>query len=350
MRLVAQTRAWLRHCRTLAVAAVLGACATPPTIDVVEVPIEPITLPDIERRVLVLPEPVAPPAADPVPVIVEKPQPLVSLVLSSRQPAYESVAVALSKRLDNVELYDLSDKSQPPVSAFQLIRDSESSAVVAIGLRAAISATSMSHVPVVFCQVFNFNQYNLLTDNSRGVSALPPLDLQIAAWKQVDPQLKSIGAIIGDGHDDLIAEAHRAAEKHGIELHIRRASSDRETLYLFNRLAGQIDGFWLFPDNRVLSATVLGEILSYAAVHRVRVSVFNESLLEMGASLSASTVQDDIAETIVDVLEAANDGRLEELPPITGLSDINVATNDAVLQRLTAEPRPGSQATLVKGQ
>lgn len=279
--------------------------------------------------------PVAEAPTTPRPAIVQpQPLPFAAIVMSSRQPAYENVASELGNRLKNYTVFDISDRTQPPASAFRMINDSTATAVVAIGLQAAEAAIAMARMPVVFCQVFNFRDYQLLTDNSRGISTLPPLDLQIAAWKKIDPTISSIGAIIGEGHDELIAEARLAAEKHDIELHIRSAKSDRETMYLFNRMASEIDGFWLFPDNRILSGQVLRQLLKYAERHKVRVTVFNESLLSMGASVSASTVDADIADTIIRVLRRIEAGDIRNVPALSPLSDVRIVTNDAVFRKL----------------
>lgn len=304
-----------------------------------------------------LPVPVEPAEPTPVqvavPVVAAIPEslPSVAVVLSSRHPAYDKVATELGRQLENYTVFDLSDKSQTPVSAFHAIADSDTGAVVAIGLRAAISATSMSNTPVVFCQVFNIEQNNLLTGNSRGIAALPPLDLQIAAWKKIDPALKSIGAIIGEGHEDLIAEAKLAAAKHGIDLHVRTAKSDRETLYLFNRLVGEIDGFWLFPDNRILSTPVLKELMNYAVRHRVRVAVFNDSLLAMGATLSSTTLESDIADTVIQVLREIAAGNINNVPSVSPLSAVRITTNEKLLQKLTQTGSPATaDVMLASGQ
>lgn len=285
--------------------------------------------------------------------VVVKPQPLpfVAIVMSSRQPAYRNVASALGDRLKNYTVFDMSDRTQAPVAAFRMINDSSATAVVAIGLQAAEAAIAMARMPVVFSQVFNYRDYDLLTDNSRGISTLPPLDLQIAAWKKIDPTMSSIGAIIGDGHDELIAEARLAAEKHGVRLHIRSAKSDRETMYLFNRMAGDIDGFWLFPDNRILSAQVLQQIFKSSERHRIRVTVFNESLLSMGASVSASAVDTNIADTIVKVLRRIAAGDIKNVPALSPLSDVHIVTNDAVFRKLVpAESQTAYHPTVSNSQ
>ena len=289
------------------------------------------------------------PEPEPIPQVVAAPPKEVAIVLSSRAPAYVAVASELEQRLKNFTVFDLGDKSEPPVSAFRRIKDSNNSAVVAIGLRAAISATSMSEEPVVFCQVFNINEHELLTDNTRAIAALPPLDLQIAAWKKIDPELKRIGAIVGPGHEELVAEARLAAETHGVELRIETATSDRQTLYLFNRMVRELDGFWLFPDNRVLSGGVLQKMLSDANRHRVQIAVFNESLLDMGAAVSSTSDAADIAATIVDVLEQIAAEGVDSVPEVSPLSDIRIVTNREVLDRLM-QSRQERQARLADSQ
>ncbi|HSM30528.1 MAG TPA: ABC transporter substrate binding protein [Woeseiaceae bacterium] len=289
-------------------------------------------------EVVDVPEPVAevPPAPapepEPRPVAPAPPPQQVAIVLSSRQPAYEDVAVELSARLDNVAIYDLDDRSQPPVVAFRQINDSRTDAVIAIGLRAARSSVAMAQVPVIFSQVFNYTDYGLVTENSRGVSALPPLDAHLAAWKELDPTLARVGMIIGSGHEALRTEAEIAAQKHGVQVQIREAGSDQETLYHFKRMIHEIDGFWLFPDNRILSPRVLTDMLQQANRRHVPVAVSNDAMLQLGAAISVSTVASDIATTILRVLERIRAGKIDALPPVTQLSEIRVSTNDALIK------------------
>ena len=271
------------------------------------------------------------------PAVVPKPPqlPSVAIVLTSGQAAYADVATELAHHFDDFVVYDLSDKSRPPVSAFRTINDSESVAVLAIGSRAAQSSVAMSNTPVVFSQVFNHQDYGLVNDNSRGVAALAPLAAQLKVWKKIDPTLTRIGLIIGEGHDDLIAEAEVAAAELDLELLVRISRSDQETLFFFRRMVRDIEGFWLFPDNRILSARVLKQMLDEANQQQVPVTVPNESMLAMGAAISISTVASDIAETIVRIVRRIQAGEIDKVPPITRLSEIRVKTNDDVLKKQT---------------
>jgi ABC-type uncharacterized transport system substrate-binding protein len=196
-------------------------------------------------------------------------------------------------------------------------------------------------LPVVFSQVFNFSEYDLGGENLKGVAVLPPLRLQIKAWRELDPSISNIGAILGPGHEALIAETNEALQQEGVKFHYAIAGSDRETLYLFNRLVRDLDGYLLFPDNRILSRAVLEEMMNYASRHRVQVAVFNRALLESGAVLSASSVPADIAETIAGVLEALIENKAASLPVLSSLSKIDIATNPVLTEKFGLDaPHP----------
>lgn len=317
----------LRSLVTAAALAVLFGCATAPQVGP-----EPVVAPEQESEIpIVKPAPEPPPAAPEIPVE----PPSVTVVLTSRSPAYEDVAKALEQHFDSVSVYDLSDKSQPPVSAFRLINDGTTDAVVAIGLRAARSSVALSLAPVVFSQVFNYQDHSLLGERSRGVAAIAPMDAQLAAWKEAEPTLASVGLVIGPGHDDLIEEAEIAAERHGVRLTVKVADSDQEALYYFKRMIRDIDGFWLLPDNRVLSSRALREMVAKANRQSVSVLVPNPKMLSLGATISVSTVAADIAERIRDIVEQINEGQLDAVPQMTALTEIRVETNDRLMNRQT---------------
>jgi ABC-type uncharacterized transport system substrate-binding protein len=318
-------------CGLLAAALLVCAgCSTylPDAAPADEEPVVIITPPDPAEVAEAAPE-------VPAKVPVAPPLPPIAIVLTSNQPAYLDVAVELASYFADHAVYDLGSESLPPVAVLRSVNDTNATAVVAIGLRAAQSSVALSQVPVVFSQVFNHQDNDLLTANSRGVAAIAPLDAQLAAWKKVNPTIARIGLIIGTGHDDLLAEAELAAARHGIELQIRVAHSDQETLYLFRRMIRDIEGFWLFPDNRILSARVLNQMLADANRQHVPVVVPNEAMLRMGAAISMSTVAADIAATIARVVRSIQAGEIEQVPPMTPLSEVRVAVNDKALRRQT---------------
>ncbi len=326
-------------CGVLAVLVLAVAGCTPYLPDVVPVEDEPVV--DIETAD---PNVVPGPAPEPAVQVPTPPSlPPIAIVLTSSQPAYLDVAIELAAYFEDHAVYDLSGESLPPVAVLRSVNDTNATAVVAIGLRAAQSSVAMSKVPVVFSQVFNHQDYDLLNELSRGVAALAPLDAQLAAWRKIDPTITRIGLIIGEGHDELVADAELAAARHGMELHIRVAHSDQETLYFFRRMIRDIEGFWLFPDNRILSARVLSQMLELANRQQVPVVVPNEAMLNMGAAVSMSAVAADIAATIARVLQRIQAGEIDKVPPMTPLSEVRVEINDKT-------PAPQTVGTLSETQ
>jgi hypothetical protein len=299
----------------------LSGCAllvpeTPAPVPTPQPAPEPQPAPQVEESPVVKPAPAikAPPVPQPVSARV-------AVLLSNSLPAYTNVADKLATYLDDYTIYDLADRNRSPRQVFAAIAESEARFVVAIGLGAAKLARTFSTVPVVFSQVFNVTENSLIADSIRGVSVLPP-----------DPNIRNIGAILGDGHEDLIAEADRVMSERGIKFHHAIANSDRETLYHFKRLIRSLDGFILFPDNRILSRDVFTEIMSDAARHHVQVAVFNESLLKHGATFSASAVDSNIADKITIALNQIEDGNIEDVAALIALSEIRIRTNPAMVR------------------
>jgi hypothetical protein len=287
---------------------------------------EPVAVPEElpEAPAEPLPQVATPePEPEPEPPPAEPSPDRIAIVLSGRSPAYERVAVELGRLLDHYLLYNLADKSLSPREVFAGIADSDAEVVIAIGLKAAEQAMAFSTLPVVFCQVFNIDVTESVAP-IRGVASIPPLSPQVRAWKQLHPGLETVGAILGAGHEGLLAEAQVAAAENDVEIYYHIATTDRETLYLFNRMAPDLDGFWLFPDNRVLSLAILKEMLSYADRHHVQVAVFNPALLEMGAALSVTSVDADIAATAIEVANRIINGELEAIPAMTPLRQVDV--------------------------
>jgi ABC-type uncharacterized transport system substrate-binding protein len=210
---------------------------------------------------------------------------------------------------------------------------------VAVGAEAVRAArAALPSKPLVFCQVPNPDAALALGGPIWGVQSLPPLTLQLKSWQAIDPSLRTIALIVGASGAALAAEARRAAGELATDLLVETSGSDRETLYLFRRLAPSVDGLWLLPDNDALSPQVLRELLSYAAARGIGVLTFNEALLSRGALLTATAVPADVAATVQRVVERVAAGRTAELAPLTALSAAELVVNTTVASTLGLPP------------
>lgn len=217
---------------------------------------------------------------------------------------------------------------------------------IAVGREAVDFAREhLATTPLVFCQVFNYQEVLGSGRPAWGVEPLPPLALQLRAWMSVDPARKRIGLIVSEAQAGLVAEA-RSAAGDAVDIKSELSSSDRETLYLFKRLAPQLDGFLLIPDNRILSPAVLRELLSYAASHGVGVLVPNDALLSWGALASASSTPDDVARNVHMLVDRVSSGATAKLPAMTPLTEVRLQMNASVARTLGIAAAPQTALVL----
>jgi ABC-type uncharacterized transport system substrate-binding protein len=217
---------------------------------------------------------------------------------------------------------------------------------VAVGREAADFAREhLGATPLVFCQVFNYQELLGTGRPIWGVQPLPPLALQLRGWSSVDPSRKRIGLIVSEAQKGLVAEA-RAAAGSSVEIKSEVSSSDRETLYLFKRLTPQVDGLLLVPDNRILSPSVLRELLSYAVAHGVGVLVPNDALLSWGALASASSTPADVARNVRAVIDRVSSGATSGLPAMTPLTEVKLLVNASVARELGVAVAPQTALVL----
>lgn len=258
------------------------------------------------------------------------PPPGIAIVMSDRSPAFVDVQREIAKRYpDRMQNYYL-DKTDM-TTARNLVQTSDISVVVAIGLPAARMAQGLTGKHVVFCQVFNYEEPNLIGPAMKGVAATPPVDELFRAWKQISPQLNTVGVITGGNLRDLMNEAQSAAKKHGLKLIHVEVKSDKETLFAFKRLSPKIRGFWMVPDNRVLSRAVIRDIMAYSVRQGDHMAVFSDQLLALGGLLSAETSAADIAEQVLQRVR-----KIHKNPDVgvSGLTQTTIRINSVMAKRL----------------
>jgi ABC-type uncharacterized transport system substrate-binding protein len=284
------------------------------------------------------PQPVAvapaPPPAPPVPDrpvdaparAPAAPRAEIALILDTSAPTHAAVADEIEAALPP-RRYRVTRFTGDSAEELAALRDRQVT-LIAVGAQAVQAAqTALPDKPLVFCQVPAPAEALQPGAAVWGVQTLPPLELQLKSWHAIDPSLRTIVLIVSAAGAALAEEAQRAAASLATDLLVETSASDRETLYLFRRLAAAVDGLWLLPDNDALSPQVLRELLSYASSRGIGVLTFNEALLARGALLTATAVPADVASTVAHVVERVVAGRTAELPAMTPLSAAELAVN-----------------------
>jgi len=274
-----------------------------------------------------------------------KPEPVASdgiAVLSSDDSsAFTGVEREIKKRYPHrVAIFNLNGNTVLSADMRKKIESPQLPVVVAIGLHAARAAQGLPGKKVIFCQVFNYEQENLVTPSMKGVAATPPVRDLFRAWKTLSPRLLKVGVITGGNLGSLIDEARTAAAAYRIDLIHVEARSDRETLYAFKQLAPKVQGLWLVPDNRVLSLEVIRDMMTYGMKQGQQMAVFNHELLGLGGLLSAESSYDDIAEKVLARVKQAQQYAGVPGEPVVPLSKANISINKVMAGRLNISIPP----------
>jgi len=163
---------------------------------------------------------------------------------------------------------------------------------------------------------------------------LPDLGPAAAVWSELDPDLKRIGVITGPGQARRLARASAELREHGIELVYRVTNSDKETLLEYQRLLEEIDGYWMFPDNRVLSSSTIREIMSLSKRYRIGVMANDPGFHQIGALICAASQSAEVAAGAWSMFEAARDDDQFAESSVEPLSRCSVTVREDVAAHL----------------
>lgn len=264
-------------------------------------------------------------------------QPLrTAILISDDTIGYQLVAEEIMMRIPraNYAVFHLEGNEINVPDVLEELDWYEPDQIIAVGLLAAMTGRQRSDLPLVFCRVFNYRGNDLLSRTSQGVKLLPPFDLQLQAWKEISPDLHVVGVITGPDQQDLIREIKASARRYDIKVQNRTVRSDQETLFEFKRLVPLVQGLIVLPNNRILSASVLEELMSYGVKHGKQIVVFNDRLLKYGALMSISSNDADVADQVIRMLQDLPSGRKAFRPAMLPLTKMHVQLNSKVAHDL----------------
>lgn len=170
--------------------------------------------------------------------------------------------------------------------------------VVTVGNRAAKLAVRIKDKPVYISQAYDPGLIRKMGERFRGVSIIP--DSRSVFWvlRSLDRSARRIGIITGPGMDQTIAVIKKAAMAEGLEIVHRQVRTDRGFLYEAETISNNIDVYWLFPDDRILSSVAIKTFMMNAVKQGKQVIAFTPALLKLGALISVEPDESAIAELI----------------------------------------------------
>jgi len=230
----------------------------------------------------------------------------VLILLSSSTRSYQKLAEHIS-RVPQIQAVEIT-LSGDPAQDNAVVRDiqaSDTSQILAIGLKAARSVKSITNKQKIFAQVVNYHDDGLVADNFKGVSALPSPEKLFKDWKAISPQLLKVVVVTGNNMNSYLDRATKAAKAQGVQLIIQQVSSDKEFVYKSKNMRQDIQGQWIIPDSRVLSSKALKEVMAYGSRRGREIVVFSPKLLSFGGLFYVSPDIEAIADVVLLRLKQA---------------------------------------------
>jgi len=234
----------------------------------------------------------------------------IAIVFDERNQASREIAEQLSDHDQFLtELYPLSETNNTDNKIGGLLQNSNHQHVVAIGPKAAVLASTLEGKDVVYSQVFNVDKSSFRSESVRGVSMIPAPAKLFGLWKQLSPSLNHVGIFTGPGHDEMIQRIKTASASQGVQVKHFVVSNDKELLFAVKREASALQGFWLLPDNRILSRRAMKDFMSYSLKQGKQVAVFNKQLLKFGGLIYVNNDPSDVANNI---LQQVKDNKVDK--------------------------------------
>lgn len=186
--------------------------------------------------------------------------------------------------------YDLRGDFERGKQLAQKIRASDSSLVVAVGLKAALAAKlEIVDVPILYMMILDPVKHHLTAANMTGVLLDIQTDRQLKIMRAFLPSLRRIGILYDpDKTTPKLKEAESYAAVHEFKLHGFAVGNEKEVPQQLRTLLSESDALWLVPDSTVLTDESIRFILESSVAKQVPVIGFSPELTRLGALLSLS--------------------------------------------------------------
>lgn len=210
---------------------------------------------------------------------------LKSADISAYSEAITAFKSALPPSFHATSEYDLKDDMAEGRNLAHRIRASNAKVVLAVGLKAAVTAKLQIHkIPVIFCLVIDPKKYGLPTDNMVGLSFRIPFHQRLQTLQTLVPNISRIGVLFDpEKTKGMLNQLLQDAETSGIRIVTEEVSAEKDVSKALNAIKNRIDALWLLPDSTILNENTLDFLLSTTLEANVPLLGFSADLVRSGA-------------------------------------------------------------------
>jgi putative ABC transport system substrate-binding protein len=199
------------------------------------------------------------------------------------------------------------------------LRASNTSLVVAVGLKAALAAKSeIVDVPIVYMMILDPLKNQLTGPNITGTLLEVPVDRQLKIMRTFLPTLHRLGTLYDPAKTSpRVKEAVRQATINDFRLKGFPVENEKDVPQQLRTLLPDIEALWLMPDSTVVTNESVRFILESSLASQVPVIGFSPEFTRMGALLSMSVSYGDVGRETGLLMKRLLDGeRLMPLNPV----------------------------------
>ena len=199
------------------------------------------------------------------------------------------------------------------------IRASDTSLVVAVGLKAALTAKQeISDIPIIFMMVLDPQKHQLNGANMTGTLLEIPVDRQLKLLRTFLPTKHRLGVLYDPNKTSArIKDAEPHAAANDFQLQGFPVASEKDVPQQLHALLATGEALWLLPDSTVLTDESIRFILESALAQRVPVIGFSPEFTRLGALLSLSVNYGEVGRETGLLAKRILDGeRIMPLKPV----------------------------------
>lgn len=186
--------------------------------------------------------------------------------------------------------YDLRGDLERGKQLARKIRASDSTLVVAVGLKAALAAKlEIVDIPVLYMMILDPLKHHLTADNMTGVLLEIQTDRQFKIMRTFLPALRRLSLMYDpDKTAPKVKEAESRAPAYEFQIRGFPVENEKEVPQQLRTLLSESDALWLIPDSTVLTDESIRFILESALAKQIPVVGFSSEFTRLGALLSMS--------------------------------------------------------------
>jgi putative tryptophan/tyrosine transport system substrate-binding protein len=199
------------------------------------------------------------------------------------------------------------------------LRTSNTSLVVAVGLKAALAAKSeIENVPIVYMMILDPLKHRLTAPNMTGTLLEVPVDRQLKIMRTFFPTLHRLGTLYDPAKtSSRVKDASRLAISSDFQLKGLPVESEKDVPQQLRTLLWDVEALWLMPDSTVLTNESVRFILESSLARQIPVIGFSPEFTRLGALLSLSVNYGDVGRETGLLAKRILDGeRLLPLNPV----------------------------------